>query len=324
MIRRVIGAACILTLSGCTGRQAMLGADGSDGALFADLFNIFLAVTIAFYIAVMAGLVWALLRRREGNEPAAKTALLAWTGLIAAGLVGLTLASWFADRGMNRAVTPAPLTIELTAHQWWWDVRYSNTDPTKILRTSNELHLPLGTPVRVVLKSADVIHSFWIPNLSGKQDMIPGRINDIFITPQKAGLFRGQCAEFCGQQHAHMALDVTVEPRDQFERWWAASLQPARAPATPLEKAGYDYVTSRECSTCHTITGTTAVGLVAPDLTHFASRRSIGAGTYPMTRGHLYGWVADPQAAKPGNRMPVVGLEPNELHAVVAYLESLK
>jgi cytochrome c oxidase subunit 2 len=203
-------------------------------------------------------------------------------------------------------------------------VRYTSPDASQTLRTSNELHLPAGMPVRIILKSADVIHSFWIPNISGKQDLIPGRTNDIVITPEKVGLYRSQCAEYCGLQHAHMAFDVTVEPLGEFEKWWGQALLPARAPATPLEKAGYAYVTTRECGTCHNITGTPATGQVAPDLTHFASRLTIGAGTFPMNRGHLYAWLADPQQAKPGNKMPVIGLEPDDLHAIAAYLESLK
>jgi cytochrome c oxidase subunit 2 len=178
--------------------------------------------------------------------------------------------------------------------------------------------------VRVILKSADVIHSFWIPNISGKQDLIPGRVNDMVITPTKVGLYRSQCAEYCGMQHAHMAFDVTVEPPSVFEKWWGDGLKPAREPVTAPEKAGYAYVTTRECSTCHNIAGTPASGTVAPDLTHFASRLTIGAGTFPMNRGHLYAWLADPQQAKPGNKMPVVPLEPHQLHAVAAYLESLK
>jgi cytochrome c oxidase subunit 2 len=325
-MRRAAIVATML-LAGCEGRQTMLGADGRDGALFFDLFTVFLVVTIVFYVVVVAGLAWAVLRRRGeggGGEPAVRTGLLAWIGVISVGLVALTFASWFYDRTMNRPAAPAPLTVQLTAHQWWWDVTYSNDDPAQVLRTSNELHLPVGVPVRIILKSADVIHSFWIPNLSGKQDLIPGRINEIFIKPQKVGVFRGQCAEFCGIQHAHMAFDVTVEPRAEFEKWWARSLQPARTPTTPLQKAGYDYVTTRECSTCHAITGTPAAGLVAPDLTHVASRLSIGAGTYPMTRGHLQAWIADPQSAKPGNQMPVIGLEPAELRAVTEYVASLK
>jgi cytochrome c oxidase subunit 2 len=322
---RKAGAALLLFgLSACGGRQSMLGADGRDGALFAGLWQVFLWVTLAFYVVVIAGLVWAIVRRREGGEGPVRTALFVWVGLISVTLVALTLASWLADRTMNRARRP-PLTVELTAHQWWWDVRYYGANgPSDILRTANELHLPAGVSVRVILKSSDVIHSFCIPNLSGKQDLIPGRTNDIVITPEKQGLYRGQCAEFCGLQHAHMAFDVTVESPAAFRGWWARSLLPAAQPATPLQKAGYAYVTTRECSTCHQIMGTPASGLVAPDLTHLASRRSLAAGSFPLDRGHLYAWVADPQGMKAGNKMPYIGLEPEELHAVVAYLESLK
>lgn len=321
-MKRVAAALLLLPLPACDGRQAMLGADGLDGTLFAGLWQVFLGVTLVFYLLVIAGLGWAMVRRREGGEAIAETALIVWVGLTSVSLVGLTIASWLADRHMNRAA-PA-LTVELTAHQWWWDVRYIGKLPSQTLRTANELHLPAGVPVRVILKSSDVIHSFWIPNLSGKQDMIPGRSNGIIIRPEKPGVYRGQCAEFCGLQHAHMGFDVTVQSPEEFRAWWTRSLQPARAPATALQKAGYAYVTTRECSTCHQILGTPASGTVAPDLTHVASRLSLGAGTYPLTRGHLYAWIADPQRAKPGNKMPYIGLEPNELHAVAAYLESLK
>ena len=320
---RKLAPLALLAVSGCHGRQVMLGADSRDAALFANLFQVFLWVTVFFYLLVIAGLVWAVLRKREGGEPPVRTALFVWTGVIGATLVALSLGSWFFDRNINNAASTG-LTVEITGHQWWWDVRYDNADPSKVMRTANELHLPAGVPVKLVLQSADVIHSFWAPNLSGKRDLIPGRTNVIVITPEKPGLYRMQCAEYCGVQHAHMAMDVTVEAPRDFEAWWGRSLLPAPAPVTPLEKAGYSYVTTRECSTCHNITGTPATGQVAPDLTHFASRQSIGAGTYPMTRGHLYAWIADPQQAKPGNKMPVIGLEPAELHAVAAYLESLK
>jgi cytochrome c oxidase subunit 2 len=310
-------------LAGCGGPQSMLGAAGRDGAQFAGLWQLFLIVTVVFYLIVLAGLTWAVLRRREGGEAVITTGLYVWVGVISVTLVGLTIASWLADRHMNRSPY-AGLTVEITAHQWWWDMRYSTADASQTLRTSNELHLPAGVPVRVILKSADVIHSFWIPTLSGKQDLIPGRINDMDIKAEKVGLYRSQCAEYCGAQHAHMAFDVTVEPLASFEKWWGEGLLPARAPVTPLEKAGYAYVTTRECSTCHNITDTPATGQVAPDLTHFASRLTIGAGTLPMTRGYLHAWLADPQGAKPGNKMPVVGLEPDQLNAIAAYLESLK
>jgi cytochrome c oxidase subunit 2 len=313
-----------LLLAGCGGRQAMLGADGRDGVLFSNLWQGFFWVTAIFYVIVVIGLVWALLRRREGGEPVVHTGLMIWIGVTGLTLVALSLTSWFFDRQMNRPDHAPPLTVELTAHQWWWDVRYSGPVPAQNLHTANELHLPANVPVRIILRSSDVIHSFWVPNLSGKQDLIPGRTNDIVVTPQRLGVYRSQCAEFCGLQHAHMAFYVTVEPLEKFRAWWAQSLLPAKPPATPQQQSGYAYVTTRECSTCHNITGTPASGMVAPDLTHVASRPSLGAGTFPMTRGHLYGWIADPQQAKPGNKMPTIGLQPQELHDVVAYLESLK
>ena len=179
-------------------------------------------------------------------------------------------------------------------------------------------------PVRINLHSNDVIHSFWVPSLAGKQDLIPGRDSDITIVPKKSGIYRGQCAEYCGTQHAHMALVVNVVSYPDFIKWWDHQLQPAPAPAAPLTQAGYKYVTTGPCSACHTIGGTPAGGTVGPDLTHLASRRSIAAGTMPMGEGNLYGWVEDPQSVKPGNHMPTIGLEPAQLHAVVAYLETLK
>jgi cytochrome c oxidase subunit II len=325
-----------LLLAGCDGVQSMTGGDGAQGQAFTSLFWVFLAVTAIFYAAVLAFLAAAFARRRgqrqdgypdetgETREPSLRSALRIWVAVIAMTLAGLAIVSWFGDRRLARAAEAPALDIEIVANQWWWDVRYLNEDPSRIIRTANELHLPVGVPAHITLKSSDVIHSFWVPNLAGKQDLIPGRINDITLTPLHEGVYRAQCAEFCGLQHAHMALDVTVESRAAYSAWRVASSRPAPPPATPLALAGYNYVTTRECGGCHNIAGTPASGQVAPDLTHIASRRSIGAGTFPMSRGHLYAWIADPQSAKPGNNMPYVGLEPEELHALVAYLETLR
>ena len=340
MRRHLLALPLILTTAACgvDGIQSVAGRDGQAGAATADLFAIFLVVTLLFAAAVALFLGLAAMRRRgrradgiddpegSGHERPLRTALVAWVAAVAVGLFGLTLASHLADRSIARALPDrtAALRVEIIANQWWWDVRYHFADPSQDVRTANELHLPEGVAAHVTLKSNDVIHSFWIPNIAGKQDLIPGRITDLMLVPRRSGVYRGQCAEFCGMQHAHMALDVTVEPRDAFERWRAHSAAPAAAPTTPLARAGYDYVTTRECSTCHMIAGTPASGQVAPDLTHFASRRTIGAGTLPMSRGHIYAWIADPQGPKPGNAMPYIGLEANELHAVAAYLETLK
>ena len=326
-------------LGGCAGFQTALSDAGSESSNFIILFVIFVVVCTIMYALVLAGMFGALWRRRRRtaeepltvdsgkhhqSTPLVKTALVVWAGLIAVGLAVLTIASFVTDRSNAAATREPKLLINVTAHQWWWNVEYMSSDPSKIIRTANELHLPVGVPVEITLESSDVIHSFWIPNLAGKQDLVPGRVGDVQLLPRKLGLYRGQCAEFCGIQHAHMALDVTVESQQNFARWLAAQRRPAFAPQTLRELAGYRYVTTRECSSCHNINGTPASARVAPDLTHVASRRSIAAGTLPMSTGNLYGWVADPQSQKPGNHMPTIGLSSDELHSVVAYLQRLK
>ena len=316
--------------------QSALGGAGVEDRQFQVLFWIFIAICAVMYVLVIAMMIVAIARRYRADanvvetgrhhhsHPLMQTGLIAWGALTATGLFALAIFSFFADRSMAKAAEHEKLSITVTANQWWWDVQYNSADVSKMIRTANELHLPVGVPVRIILHSNDVIHSFWVPSLAGKQDLIPGRENDISITPKKVGIFRGQCAEFCGAQHANMALVVNVDSYADFIEWWEHQLQPPPAPANPLTLAGYNYVTGSHCSTCHTIAGTPAGGTVGPDLTHLASRRSIAAGTLPMSTGNLYGWVEDPQSIKPGSKMPTIGLEPDQLHAVVAYLETLK
>ena len=317
--------------------QSAFGNAAVEDSQFLILFTIFLVVCVVMYVLVMGFMLLGFLRSRGAAEanvvetgrhhhshPLMRTALIGWTALIGVGLAALAIASFFTDRSMAKAATGEKLSITLTANQWWWDVQYNSSDASKTLRTANELHLPVGVPVRIRLASNDVIHSFWVPSLAGKQDLIPGRESDITIVPKRTGIFRGQCAEFCGAQHAHMALVVNVDSYPDFIKWWDHQLQPAAAPTNPVTLAGYKYVTTGPCSACHNIGGTPASGTVGPDLTHLASRRSIAAGTLPMSEGNLYGWVEDPQSLKPGVKMPTIGLEPGQLHAVVAYLETLK
>jgi cytochrome c oxidase subunit 2 len=316
--------------------QSIFGNAATEAHQFNRLFIIFLVVCGIMYLAVIAFLAAAIARRRragaanvmeEGrhhhNDPMMRTGLIAWGSVVGVGLVALAVASFFADRGMATAATNGKLSITVTGNQWWWDVQYTAADNSKMIRTANEIHLPVGVPTHIYLKSNDVIHSFWVPSLAGKQDLIPGRDTDITITPRQVGIFRGQCAEFCGAEHAKMALVVDVDSYPDFIKWWDDQLQSANPPTTPLAKAGYAFVTSRNCSTCHTIGGTPAGGTVGPDLTHLASRRTLAA-SMPMSEANLYGWVANPQAIKPGSKMPAVGLEPDQLHSVVAYLETLK
>jgi cytochrome c oxidase subunit 2 len=317
--------------------QSIFSDAAAEVHSFNILFVIFLAVCAVMYVLVIGFLIAAILRRRrtgaanmmeEGrhheSNPAMRAGLIGWAALVGTGLIALAIASFFGDRSMANAAANEKLSVTVTGNQWWWDITYNSADASKTLRTANELHLPAGVPVHIYLKSNDVIHSFWVPSLAGKEDLIPGRDNDITLVPREVGIYRGQCAEFCGAQHAHMALIVDVDSYPDFLKWWHHQLEEAPAPTTPLTQAGYNFVTSRQCSSCHAIAGTPANGTVGPDLTHLASRRSIAAGAMPMSEGNLYGWVADPQSLKPGNHMPTIGLEPDQLHAVVAYLETLK
>jgi cytochrome c oxidase subunit 2 len=339
MMRRLLPFLPLALLaSGCRGIQDATDDAGRDAGLIRGLFVTFTIVTAIFFVAVMAFLVAAYWRRggkrqdglpdEEGisREPGLRLAFFFWVGAVGGALSVLTIASYLTDRGLAEAnpQNKPVLSIELVGNQWWWDVRYHYQDASKNVHTANEIHLPVGTPAMIYLKTNDVIHSFWVPNLAGKQDLIPGRVNDIVLMPRRTGHYRAQCAEYCGLQHAHMALDIFVDSPADFQRWAAAQEQPAAPPATPLAQAGYTYFMTRECSTCHTVAGTPAAGNVAPDLTHVASRATIAAGTLPMSRAGLYAWVADPQGVKPGNNMPYVGLNADELHAVAAYLETLK
>jgi cytochrome c oxidase subunit 2 len=203
-------------------------------------------------------------------------------------------------------------------------VEYLDPDPSRNFVTANELHLPVDRPVRIELASNDVIHSLWIPVLAGKEDLIPGRRNVLTLTPRRTGTYRGQCAEFCGLQHAHMALDVQVEDARVFATWYAHQLQPAPTPASATAQAGQRIFSSTACALCHAVAGTDAGGRTGPDLTHLASRRTLAAGTLPLDRTRMAAWILDPQRYKPGTNMPKVPMQPRELDAVVDYLMELE
>ncbi|HZU89343.1 MAG TPA: cytochrome c oxidase subunit II, partial [Stellaceae bacterium] len=218
---------------------------------------------------------------------------------------------------------PPALTIHVIGHQWWWEVRYDSRNTGRGFETANEIHIPTGQPVRVELTSVDVIHSFWVPQLSGKMDLIPGQQNETWIEADRPGLYRGQCAEYCGLQHAHMALAVVAQPQQQFDGWWANQLKGAPAPQTPLEAEGRVQFIAH-CGICHTVDGTAAMGRFGPNLSHLMSRSTIAAGTLPNTIGYLSGWISDPQHVKPGNLMPELDLSGPQLTAIRNFLETLK
>lgn len=327
-----------LWLSGCGGIQSVEGRDGVHGDLTAHLFHEFLWVTTVVYLFVIAFLTAAVIRGRrhrqsnagwQGEVPAEaesgwRLGLIVFASISALILGGLTIATWLTDRALAQASGAAPLEIQVIGHQWWWEVRYNDPTSSRELRTANELHLPAGRTAHISLLSPDVIHSLWIPNLAGKQDLIPGRPTDMTLHPTHAGQYRSQCAEYCGLQHAHMALDVTVDAPAKFGAWYDAGLKPPPLPAGGAAFAGYTLFTERQCASCHNIAGTKASGQVAPDLSHIASRPTIAAGTLRNTPQNMAAWIADPQKVKPGNYMPKVPLTTAEVGALTAYLETLK
>lgn len=215
------------------------------------------------------------------------------------------------------------LVLDVTGKQYWWEVTYNGALPSDRFTTANEIHIPVGVPVLVRLNGGDVIHSFWVPQLSGKTDAIPGQNNQTWMQASVPGRFRGQCSEFCGMEHARMAFEVVAEPRDQFERWRARQLQIAPPPMTPEQTRGLKVVEFR-CGLCHAVRGTEAGSHFGPDLTHLMSRRLIASGALLNTPGALAGWVQNPQGVKPGSQMPDQYLSGPQLQDVTAYLATLK
>jgi cytochrome c oxidase subunit II len=212
-------------------------------------------------------------------------------------------------------------TILVIGHQWWWEVRYPGTSAV----TANEIHIPVRTPVRLEVRTADVIHSFWVPELNRKIDTLPGTTNAIELYADVVGRYRGQCAEFCGLQHAHMGIWVDAEPPAKFRQWLAGQSRPATAPKGALASAGRDAFLAGACADCHRIRGTSATSHVGPDLTHVADRRTLAALTIPNTPSYLHDWIRDSQRFKPGNLMPSFGgLPEQELRELVAYLDGLR
>jgi cytochrome c oxidase subunit 2 len=219
----------------------------------------------------------------------------------------------------------ASLKINVYGHEWWWEIEYPNEEqPYRIVRSANEIHVPVGTVVDIHGTSRDVIHSFWAPNIHGKKDLLPGYWNDLTLEVDKAGTWRGQCAEFCGLQHAHMAFNIIAQSREDFEHWYLAQLKPANEPQTAQTIHGREVFLSYPCVMCHTIRGTTASANVGPDLTHIAGRSTIAAGTLVNNTGNLTGWIANAQSIKPGCRMPPNPMPANDLNDLVAYLETLR
>ncbi|TGQ62675.1 cytochrome c oxidase subunit II [Mesorhizobium sp. M00.F.Ca.ET.186.01.1.1] len=327
---RALLLSILVATSGCGGQQSALGSQGAPAIHVEHLILGMVAVCAAIWILVMITLGTALLRARprtarqdDGSEKPltmAVSAAVAATTLI---IAGLTIASFYTTRGIGLADSTA-LTITVKGQQWWWQVFYADSSTGPGFQTANEIHIPVGRDVRLQLESPDVIHSFWVPSLAGKQDLVPGRSNSLLLRAEKPGVYRGQCAEFCGLQHSHMAIMVIAEAPGAFEGWAATQRLDAVVSADSDTAAGQASFMAKPCAACHTIRGTPAGGTTGPDLTHIGGRRTIAAGLVETTRGSLAAWIADPQTHKPGNNMPMVSLTSTELRNISAYMESLK
>lgn len=320
-------------MSGLDVNQSVLSPAALQASTIHALWSLMLWVTVIVYVIVLAALAVAVVRRTghrsQTDESLPSERALSRTVGIAVGvtvviLISLLTASVWTGRAIASLQASSAVTIAITGHQWWWEIQYEDSIPSQRVTTANELHIPVNRPVVFKVTSRDVIHSFWVPNLQGKRDLIPGYTTAIWIQADRPGIFRGQCAEFCGMQHAHMALDVVAESDQNFDRWLTAMRQSAPAPGDATARRGYDVFMQARCAGCHTIRGTDAAAQIAPDLTHIATRSTLGAGTLANTPANLAGWILDPQHVKPGNQMPPNLMAADDLQALVAYLETLR
>ncbi|HKO69001.1 MAG TPA: cytochrome c oxidase subunit II [Burkholderiaceae bacterium] len=317
--------------------QDALRAVGPQADHILSLWNVVLGICTVVFAAVLLVFVYALWRAPRGRadtqpdasalhktEPKLRNRVVGAIVISTVLLLGLITASVLTDRALARMALEDAVNIDVTANQWWWDVRYDNPDPSQIFTTANELHIPVGRPVILKLRSSDVIHSFWVPNIAGKKDLIPGRTATLQMRADRAGTYRGQCAEFCGLQHAWMSFVVIAEDPDRYEAWAAKQREPAIEPSGGELARGKQLFLSTTCVMCHAIQGTDANARHAPDLTHVGGRQALAAGVLPNTPENLAAWIANPQVHKPGVNMPAHAFAQQDLHALAAYLHSLK
>lgn len=321
------------------GVHKVLVPAGPQAATIADLWYLTVLICGVVFAAILAAVIYSLWRTpRAGSieqanpelaslsadEPGIKRAVSFAVIVSAILLIVLIIASILTDRNLRNLPLIGAMHIEVTGHQWWWEVRYDDSDVSKIFSTANEIHVPVGKPVIVTLKANDVIHSFWVPNLTGKTDLIPGRTASLRFRADKPGVYRGQCAEFCGLQHAFMAFKVTADNEEDFNKWRTAQLQPAAEPSEASAVHGKQVFMQSPCAMCHAIQGTLAQAANGPDLTHISSRSTLASGTLKNTSQNMAKWITDPQSVKPGTNMPPTALPNDELQALVAYLGGLQ
>jgi cytochrome c oxidase subunit 2 len=302
----------------------VMQAAGPDAQAIATIAWVLFAGGAVIFIAVMLLLAWSLRRRADAVRPAL---WIAGGGVLFPAIVLAALMAWSLPLSPAWKPVPPPgaLVVSVTARMWWWDVSYTDPATGGAIRTANEIHIPTGRPVYLALSSTDVIHSFWVPQLGGKMDMLPGRMQHLLLSADWPGVYRGQCAEFCGEQHAQMALHVVAEAPDAFTAWLAEQARPGAVVPTARQAVGRDAFTAQRCDACHTVRGVTGESPLGPDLTHVGSRLHLGAGTMLNTEQARAKWVAHVQQIKPGARMPSYErLDAHTLAAIADWLGSLR
>ena len=327
----------LAAVPGFSGNQTSLNPVGPAAGHIESEFALIFWITLAIYCIVLLTFVVYVVRRRHSlnlmpealqTTPESDRRAQRWVGgaMVVTTLLLFTMmiGSFVSGHALGSMNRETAYTIDVYGHQWWWEVHYPNDEPDKVVVTANEIHVPVGVPLRIHGTSRDVIHSFWAPNVQGKRDLLPGYGTDVMMQVDQPGRWRGQCAEYCGEQHAHMSFYMVAEAGPQFKQWLDQQAQSSVAPSNPQTTRGQQVFLSHACVMCHTIRGTPAGSRVGPDLTHLASRSTIAAGVLPNTIGNLGGWILNAQSIKPGCRMPPNHMTGTELQDLLAYLETLK
>ncbi len=321
----ILAIAIGATTAACGGHRSFLDAKGSEADRIASVWWLMFGLAAAVYVIVAGFIVYAATRgrRRDGEPSRLPEHRFIWIGGVLAPLAILAVLAVVTVDTTSALRNPSPhqMRIDVVGKLWWWEVRYPGTGVV----TANEIHIPRGTPIDLHLTSDNVIHSFWVPQLAGKMDTIPGQPNDLEFTADTVGRYLGQCAEFCGLQHAHMGVEVVVDSPADFGRWLARRSRVPLEPASEEAATGQLVFQREACSGCHTIRGTSAYGTVGPDLTDVGSRERIGADTLLNTPKNMRDWIRDAQNFKPGIAMPSFrSLSDADVAALAAYLESLR
>jgi cytochrome c oxidase subunit 2 len=322
--------------------QNALDVSGPQAARIAGLWWLMLPIAAVVWVIVTTVLLWGASRRRsprEAVETRGGSAVLArddardrrMTRVVTIAVITTAVTLFLvlvADFRVGQALTMPPSTkvlpVKIVGHQYWWEVQYPDSIAQNTVITANEVHIPVGRPIVMELASRDVIHSIWVPSLTGKKDLMPGYTRSLWFRADTPGVYRGQCAEFCGLQHAKMGMLVIAETQANFDAWIAAQRNAAASPSDSTAQHGKIVFEGTTCVMCHAISGTIAGATTGPDLTHIASRQTIAAGTLRNTEANLYSWISDPQRIKPGTLMPATKLSPRDMQALVAYLRQLK